>query len=53
MRTARLEDLSVGCLQDDYLPAAVDPETLAVNDRTTVERLAAAKMVVNAVMRRI
>lgn len=46
--TARLADLQVGRFQDDYLPAAIDPETLAANDRTPEERLAAAKMIVSA-----
>ena len=32
---------------DEYLPAAVDAETLAANDRTAEERLAAAKMIVS------
>lgn len=32
----------------EYLPAAVDPETLAANDRTPEQRLAAAKMIVSA-----
>ena len=45
---ARLSDLRVGLFQDEYLPAAVDPETLAANDRTLHERLAAAKMIVSA-----
>ena len=45
---ARLADLQVGRFQDEYLPAAVDPETLAANDRTPEERLAAAKMIVSA-----
>ena len=44
---ARLEDLSLGRFHDEYLPAAVDAETLAANDRTTVERLAAGKMIVS------
>ena len=41
---ASLRDLRVGRVEDENLPAAVDPETLAANDRTTVERLAAATM---------
>ena len=45
---AGLDDLRVGLFQDEYLPAAVDPETLAANDRTTEERLAAAKMIASA-----
>ena len=46
VRAARLDDLQVGRFMDEYLPAAVDPETLAANDRTAEERLAAAKMIV-------
>ena len=46
VRAAELGDLQVGRFIDDYLPAAVDPETLKANDRTTEERLAAAKMIV-------
>ena len=45
---ASLADLRVGLFQDEYLPAAVDPETLAANDRTLEERLAAAKMIASA-----
>lgn len=45
---ARLADLQIGRFQDEYLPAAIDPETLAANDRTPEERLAAAKMIVSA-----
>ena len=44
---AGLRDLRVGRFEDKYLPAAVDPETLAANDRSTAERLAAAKMIVS------
>ena len=44
---ARLDDLQVGRFQDEYLPAAVDPETLEANDRTAAERLATAKMIVS------
>ena len=33
---------------DEYLPAMVDPETLAANDRTPEQHLAAAKMIVSA-----
>ena len=47
VRAARLDDLQVGRFMDEYLPAAVDPETLAANDRTAGERLAAAKMIVS------
>ena len=45
---AGLADLQVGRFQDEYLPAAIDPEALAANDRTPEERLAAAKMIVSA-----
>ena len=48
VRGASLADLSVGRFSDEYLPAAVDPETLAANDRTPEQRLAAAKMIVSA-----
>ena len=43
---ARLADLSLRRFEEDYLPSAVDAETLAGNDRSTEERLAAAKMIV-------
>ncbi len=45
VRAAGLGELRVGRFMDEYLPAAVDPETLAANDRTAEERLAAAKMI--------
>ena len=45
VRGAGLGELQVGRFMDEYLPAAVDPETLAANDRTAEERLAAAKMI--------
>ena len=45
MRTAG-RDLRVGRFMDEYLPAAVDAETLAANG-TVEERLAAAKMIVS------
>ena len=48
VRGASLADLSVGRFADEYFPAAVDPETLAANDRTPEQRLAAAKMIVSA-----
>ena len=48
VRSAGLADLGTGRFEDEYLPAAVDPETLAANDRTIEERLAAAKMIVSA-----
>ena len=44
---AGLADLRVGLFQDEYLPAALDPEALAANDRTFEERLAAAKMILS------
>jgi ATP-dependent DNA helicase RecG len=47
VRTASVDDLRVGRFMDEYLPAAVDAETLAANDRTAEERLAAAKMIVS------
>ena len=47
VNSASLVDLRIGRFQDEYLPAAVDPETLAANDRTPAERLAAAKMIVS------
>ena len=47
MNSASLVDLRVGRFQDECLPAAVDPETLAANDHTPAERLAAAKMIVS------
>ena len=46
VRDATLADLKVAYFDHEYLPAAVDPEELAANDRTTEERLAAAKMIV-------
>ena len=45
---AQLGDLLVGRFNDEYLPAAVDPDVLAANDRTIEERLAAAKMILSA-----
>ena len=44
---AGLADLSLRRFEEDYLPSAVDAETLAGNDRSTEERLAAAKMIVS------
>ena len=43
----RLADLSLRRFEEEYLPSAVDAETLASNDRSTEERLAAAKMIVS------
>ena len=44
---ATLGDLSLWRFEDEYLPGALDAETLAANDRTVEERLAAAKMIVS------
>ncbi|MDE0102736.1 MAG: putative DNA binding domain-containing protein [Bryobacterales bacterium] len=43
--SATLSDLDLRRFEDEYLPRAVDRELLAANDRTTEERLAAAKMI--------
>ncbi len=48
MPRATLSDLSVVRFEEDYLPNMLDPETLAANDRSRNERLAAAKMIVSA-----
>ena len=48
VRSAGLADLGTGRFLDEYLPAAIDPEALAANDRTAEERLAAAKMIAAA-----
>ena len=48
VRSASLADLGMGRFRDEYLPAAVDPKTLASNAQTLDERLAAAKMIVSA-----
>lgn len=40
-----LEDLSLRYFDEEYLPQAFDPEILAANERTTLQRLAATKMV--------
>ena len=48
VRSASLADLAIGRFLDEYLPAAIDPEALAANDRTAEERLAAAKMIAAA-----
>ena len=45
---ATVADLDLRRFEEDYLPQAVDPETLARNGRTTTERLAATKMVSSA-----
>ncbi len=44
--TASLADLSLVRFEEEYLPGALEPEALAANQRTTRERLAAAKMIV-------
>ena len=44
---ARLADLSLRRFEEEYLPSVVDAETLASNDRSMEERLAAAKMIVS------
>ncbi len=41
-------DLDLRRFEEEYLPQAVDPDTLARNERTAVERLAATKMVSSA-----
>ena len=43
--SARLSDLDLRRFDDEYLPRALDRELLAVNDRSTEERLAATKMI--------
>ncbi|MDE2977962.1 MAG: putative DNA binding domain-containing protein [Acidobacteriota bacterium] len=45
--TAGLADLSLVRFDEEYLPNALEPEALAANERTTEERLAAAKMIVS------
>ena len=42
---AAFDDLDLDRFEREYLPAAVAPDVLAANDRTTEERLAALKMV--------
>ena len=44
--SARLEDLSRGVFENEYLPSAVAREVLDANDRTFEQRLAATKMIV-------
>ena len=43
-----LADLDVRYFEEEYLPRAVDAATLVENDRNTVERLAAMKMIASA-----
>ena len=45
---AGLADLDVRYFEEEYLPRAVDAATLAENDRSTLERLAAMKMIASA-----
>lgn len=45
VRGAALSDLDRRIFEDEYLPKAVDADTLAQNGRTFEERLAAAKMI--------
>lgn len=44
--TARIEDLDLRRFEEEYVPQAVDGPTLAENDRTVEQRLAAMKMIV-------
>ena len=44
--TATLADLGRRRFEEEYLPSAVDAETLAANDRSYEERLAATKMII-------
>lgn len=46
--SAVLADLDRRRFEDEYLPAAFDPEVLAANERSYEQRLAATKMVVAA-----
>ncbi len=46
--TATIIDLDLRRFEEEYLPRAVDSETLERNDRTIEQRLAATKMVVSA-----
>ncbi|MDE0024149.1 MAG: hypothetical protein OXP69_07020, partial [Spirochaetaceae bacterium] len=45
---ARLADLDLRCFEEQYLPRAIDAATLEQNDRSTIERLAAMKMIPSA-----
>ncbi len=45
---ASLSDLNLRWFEDEYLPRALDPETLEANDRSLVERLAAGRMILSA-----
>jgi ATP-dependent DNA helicase RecG len=46
-RGATLADLSRSRFEESYLPAAIDPEILAQNERSFEQRLAATKMIVS------
>ena len=48
MRGTGLDDLRLGRFKDEYLPAALPAEVLAVNNRTLEQHLAAAKMILSA-----
>ena len=43
--SASLGDLDLRRFEEEYLPLAIDPATLAANDRSIEERLAATKMI--------
>ena len=45
VRSATLDDISLGFFEYGYLPKAFAPEVLAENDRTLQEQLAATKMI--------
>ena len=45
---ARLADLDLRYFEERYLPRAIDAATLEQNDRSTIERLAAMKMLASA-----
>ena len=45
---ARLADLDLRYFEEQYLPRAIDAATLEQNDRSTIERLAAMKMIASA-----
>ena len=45
---ATLDDLDLMRFDNEYLPNAIDPEMLALNERSTEERLAVTKMIVAA-----
>ena len=45
--SAALSDLDQAWFRDTYLPAAVDPEILAANERSVEERLASTRMILS------